>query len=135
MSWEQPKTNWKSTDFFNNTDFNRIKNNVLYLSEEINAYLKPVSIEEMREDVTSYTYFWKCDDFNSIENNMNILCRSVGETFDTKRYFPNGPFIKWDELNRLEEACERIYKLIQNNKSCLPRFDMRLGDVQLGNKE
>lgn len=135
MSWEQPKTNWESTDFFNFTDFNRIKNNVLYLSEEINAYLKPVSIEEMQEDVTSYAYIWRCDDFNSIENNMNILCRSVGETFDAKRYFPNGPFIKWDELNRLEEACERIYKLIQSNKNCLPRFDMRLCDVQLGNKE
>ena len=33
--WNEPKTDWKETDRFNIQDFNRIKNNLAYLHEQM----------------------------------------------------------------------------------------------------
>lgn len=35
MSWTTPKTNWKSTDFINVADYNRWKNNVEFLKDQL----------------------------------------------------------------------------------------------------
>ena len=32
MGWTTPKTNWTKTDFFNLSDYNRIKNNLPIMS-------------------------------------------------------------------------------------------------------
>ena len=32
--WQEPKTDWTVNDYFNYTDYNRIKNNIAYLREQ-----------------------------------------------------------------------------------------------------
>ena len=40
VDWIKPKTNWASTDKMNLEDYNRIKNNILYLKEKANEVNK-----------------------------------------------------------------------------------------------
>ena len=87
----------------------------------------------MGEDVTSTLVVWKSDQFNTIENNMDKVVAAMGDEFDKRRYFPNGVFIDFVELNRIEQACLDTYKAVKSQKACLTRLDFRLGDVQLGN--
>ena len=42
MSWTEPKTNWTENDFFNIKDYNRIKNNIAYLTEDVSNIVAPV---------------------------------------------------------------------------------------------
>ena len=44
VDWIKPKTNWASTDKMNLEDYNRIKNNILYLKEKANEVNKEFSI-------------------------------------------------------------------------------------------
>lgn len=133
MSWTEPKTNWTENDYFNIKDYNRIKNNIAYLTEEVSNIVAPVDGTDMGEDVTSTLVVWKSDQFNAIENNMDKVVASMGDEFGKRRYFPNGAFINADSLNRIEQACLDTYKAVKSQTTCLTRLDFRLGDVQLGN--
>ena len=133
MIWTEPKTNWTENDYFNIKDYNRIKNNIAYLTEEVINIVAPVDGTDMGEDVTSTLVVWKSDQFNAIENNMDKVVAAMGDEFDKRRYFPNGAFINADSLNRIEQACLDTYKAVKSQTTCLTRLDFRLGDVQLGN--
>lgn len=133
MSWTEPKTNWAENDYFNIKDYNRIKNNIAYLTEEVSNIVAPVDGTDIGEDVTSTLVVWKSDQFNAIENNMYKVVAAMGDEFDKRRYFPNGAFINADSLNRIEQACLDTYKAVKSQTTCLTRLDFRLGDVQLGN--
>lgn len=133
MIWTEPKTNWTENDFFNIKDYNRIKNNIAYLTEEVSNIVAPVDGTDMGEDVTSTLVVWKSDQFNTIENNMDKVVAAMCDEFDKRRYFPNGAFINADSLNRIEQACLDTYKAVKSQTTCLTRLDFRLGDVQLGN--
>lgn len=133
MSWTEPKTNWTENDYFNIEDYNRIKNNIDYLTKEVGYVVKPIDGTDMGEDVTSTLVVWKSDQFNTIESNMGKVVAAMGDEFDTRRYFPNGVFINADSLNRIEQACLDTYIGVKKQETCLTRLDFRLGDVQLGN--
>lgn len=133
MIWTEPKTNWTENDFFNIKDYNRIKNNIAYLTEEVSNIVAPVDGTDMGEDVTSTLVVWKSDQFNTIENNMDKVVAAMCDEFDKRRYFPNGAFINADSLNRIEQACLDTYNAVKSQTTCLTRLDFRLGDVQLGN--
>lgn len=133
MSWTEPKTNWTENDYFNIEDYNRIKNNIDYLMKEVGYVVKPVDGTDMGEDVTSTLVVWKSEQFNAIENNMDKVMIAMSDEFDTRRYFPNGAFVNWDSLNRIEQACLDTYTGVKKQETCLTRLDFRLGDVQLGN--
>lgn len=134
MKWTEPKTNWKSTDYFNIGDYNRIKNNLIYLSTEIGKYIKPISLSDMGSDITSYDGIWAHTQFNTIENNVSKIASVTEVSFTPKQFFPNGVFITWDELNRIEEACKNAYKYVKSNTSCIPILEFRLGNKQIGNR-
>ena len=73
MSWITPKTDWVATDRFNISDYNRIRGNISYLHEEAVKIFGPFDIEDMGEDIASYSVMWDYRMFNAIENNIDIL--------------------------------------------------------------
>lgn len=127
--WHTPKTKWKPTDRFNFVDYNRIKNNLVYLHELAEALWKPFSVEDMGPDIESYVAYWNVDVFNMFERNLeainnNIFTQDYGYS---KEFFSNGPFIRWDELNRIESAILSMNDILERQKAGLRRLSFRLG--------
>lgn len=125
--WNESKTDWKSGDVFECSDYNRIKNNIYYLKEQAELLCAPVvNFEDMGADKT-YTDFYYADEFNKFEQNIEkinavVYLQDIGTT---QRFFDNGAFISADEMNRLESACVAI-------KDVLDRIDKRHIPFRLG---
>lgn len=103
MEWITPKTDWKPTDKFNVSDFNRIIGNTQLVSEAISSMKRHFDIEQMGNNL-SYESVFDADAFNAIESNIdNIAKYSEYHKNDVKRsFYENGKFITYDELNRIE---------------------------------
>lgn len=130
--WHTPKTDWKITDRFNFVDYNRIKNNLLYL-HQLSVYLwKEYDMPDMGEDITEYTAFWDVDVFNLFETNLDLINQNIfTQDFGvSQRFFENGAFIKWDELNRIEGAILSMNDLLERQKAGLRRFSFRFGNFK-----
>ena len=132
MAWETPKTNWVSTDRFNISDYNRIKNNIVYLEEIGNEVYKPFVLSEMGEDKTSYAGFWTPAEFNLFEANLELIKQNFPESDigAYKVFFENGPFIDYQELNRIESALLKYYTMAIQQMAIIPRLAFRLGNVK-----
>lgn len=103
MSWQTPKTNWSDTDRFNIQDFNRIKNNLSMVLALLSCLYDDVEYEDMGEDADAYSSYWSVEDFNLIEENVEIVGKHTDGVNPYKlTFYPNGNFIKYDELNRIE---------------------------------
>lgn len=129
VEWQEPKVNWSSTDRFNLRDYNRIKNNLKWLHEKANMLYKMFDIVDMGDDMTEYTARWSAESFNAFEDNLatinaNIFTKDYGIA---QRFYANAPFIKWDELNRIESATLNMKKILVNLEAGLPRLAFRLG--------
>lgn len=131
IEWIQPKTDWSPSaeERFNIEDYNRIKNNLNYLHEKAMELYGEFSIQDMGSDIEIYTAFWNPDDFNTFEKNLdtinkNTFTRNIGSA---QTFYPNGIFIKWDELNRIESAMVRIRNTLIAQKESKNRLSFRLG--------
>lgn len=129
VEWTIPKTDWKSTDRFNFVDYNRIKNNLLWLHEKVSKLYRPFEIKDMGEDITDYLSYWKVQYFNAFEKNLDIINNHMF-TKDygvAQRFFENGPFIQWTELNRIEGTILKMRDILDRQEAGLMRFSFRLG--------
>ena len=132
IEWKKPKTDWKSSDRFNIVDFNRIKNNLRFLHQKACKLYRNFDIENMGDEVTSYESYWNVAFFNAFESNVDVI-NNIIYTKDygiTQRFFENGPFIKWDELNRIESACLEMKDILDRQESGLQRLSFRLGGMK-----
>lgn len=132
MLWHTPKTDWKETDRFNISDFNRIKNNLIYLHELSEELQRNYSMPDMGDDITDYKPYWDVKKFNLFETNLDLINDHIftvdygmGQTF-----YENGIFIKWDELNRIESAILSMNEIMQKQKSGLRKIGFRLGSYK-----
>lgn len=130
--WQEPKINWVATDRFNILDFNRIKNNLNYLHQKATCMYKTFEISDMGEDVDSYESYWNVLYFNAFENNVDtinkvILTKDYGLA---QKFYENGPFIKWDELNRIENACLKMKDILDRQELGLRRLSFRIGSMK-----
>lgn len=130
--WKDPKINWQPSDPVNYTDYNRIKNNLEYLWERGNQLFRPFSIVDMGEDKKSYKEYTYADEWNAFENNLDTINRNTANKNygQKKRFFDNGQFINWEELNRLESAIMSIKNIMDRLESGLPRLAVRFGNVK-----
>lgn len=115
--WQQPKTDWKTGEYFNIEDYNRIKGNLNEIGTLALALWPSLSWEEMGDDKTYESYGFYADEINRFEANVEYICRDgfafqVGER---KTFYDNQKFIDWQELNRIEEACLLMYSTIKNS--------------------
>ena len=114
MAWQEPKTDWKASDFFNIQDYNRIKGNLNEIRTQALTLWPDFPFEEMGTDKTYQDYGFYADEINRFEDNVDHICSgtfpfSVGEK---QTFYENQPFIGWEELNRIEEACRLMYSNI-----------------------
>lgn len=129
MAWVTPKTDWVATDRFNIEDFNRIKNNILFLQSWAREVFSYVPLDNMGEDIDSYTAYWNVDYFNAFENNIDALNEGIRQLdYGIKMTFAeNGYFINFTELNRIESATADMKRLCDEQYKLLMRLPFRLG--------
>ncbi len=128
-NWVIPKTKWKPTDRFNFVDYNRIKNNLACLHTIASRLYKPFNIADMGHDITDYLAYWDVDIFNLFEKNLDTINKNVmSQDFgQSQTFYPNGIFIQWDELNRIEGATLSIKTLLDIQESGKSKLSFRLG--------
>ena len=109
MAWTAPKTNWTPTDYFNASDYNRIKTNIEHCATmpETAISISPMGITKSTGDPIY------ASEINKFEQNVSTLCEYIGETYGAwPTNYPNGPIIRWKELNRIEKALYRVYVVL-----------------------
>lgn len=128
--WQPPKTDWKSNDFFNIQDYNRIKENLKEIQSLAVTLWPDFSLEDMGADKTYQDYGFYADEINKFESNLERICAGtfpfqIGER---QTFYENQPFVDWKELNRLESACQTIYQNILGRRNGIPRIQFVLGN-------
>lgn len=129
VEWKEPKTDWAITDRFNYADFNRIKNNLLWLQEKANELYRSFEMADMGEDMTSYEEYYDVDYFNAFESNLDTINSEIyTQDFGVaQRFFENAPFIQYEEVNRIESATLKMRNLLLNQAESRRRIAFRLG--------
>ena len=110
-----PKIDWKESDKFNKEDYNRIKNNLDYLQylySELNRSYEKI---DLGEDIIDYTSRYKASDFNNFEEILETINIYQLEIGSTQSFLPNGVFIDFAELNRIESACIKLHEIMENH--------------------
>lgn len=140
MSWQQPKTDWKvhynsdgsyAGDYFEATDYQRIKNNLLFLHElALTMYPKISSLTDI-PDVTTASFGY-ASYINALERGLDVL---AGGSFDPgipsrKTWQGNDTALLASDLNRIESSCLQLYQALSGQEKCLPRLSFILGGVQ-----
>ena len=133
MGWTEPKTNWTADDRLNAADYNRIKNNLTYLHELGTELYPSFSIADLGadKDVTGH-YFAK--EFNDLEDSLDLInSKTYPRDYGNKQSFAdNGPFIRYEELNRIESAILGIYNTLTSQKAGVNRLAFTLGIKRIG---
>jgi hypothetical protein len=146
MAWITPKTNWSAQysdtglfigDFFNVTDYNRIKNNLLYLRELATQLMLNVPViivgadkhypDGSNPDFDNDHFF--ADEINLIEDGLEALDKKMGfvDFGEKQTFYENGRFIDADELNRIERAELELYNLLNSSLAGRQRLSFSLG--------
>lgn len=137
MEWQTPKTNWKVSsgstytgDYFNVSDYNRIKNNLICLTELADKLYVGLSPEgTLLEANKTFNDIYFADDFNQMETRLQSLNeQTVKQDYGTSEtFYQNGAFITYDELNRIESSCLDMYTRFSNQSNGLRMMAFTLG--------
>ncbi len=111
LEWITPKTNWAKTDIFAYTDYNRIRNNLLYLNDLLNERYPETAQSLDLGNALAFSSDYSPSQFNAFEDALESFTRvgldaNIGSK---KTYKGNDPFIGYGELNRLESCCLRWF--------------------------
>lgn len=131
MAWIQPKTNWTASDRFNISDYNRIKGNLDFLKDKAETLYMSFDTQDMGPEKNYVDYIY-ASEINKVEENLekinqNIFTQDFG---DRQTFVPNGVFITYDELNRIESAILNMYNLLDRQKAGLIRLAFRFGNMK-----
>lgn len=141
LEWKAPKTDWYGEsddngnytgDRFNVEDFNRIKNNFVFLKYAASENYKKFSIHDLGRDRVPSDYFY-ADEINKMEANLNIVSQNtVGLEFGSATEFiPNSNIFTYEDLNRLESSMLKLYERIVEDGKTQHRLAFRLGGGDL----
>lgn len=126
MAWITPKTTWQPTDHINTEDYNRIQGNLAHLANIFNIVVQSYQSQ-------SYTDLPYADKWNIAEDNLDEINRLTYE-FDIgakKHFLDNHNYIDYEELNRLEQAIDKIYNVYVVNMSLARHLAFRLGNTRM----
>lgn len=138
-TWISPKTDWKMFydadgnyigDYFEPSDYNRIKNNLAYLKNLAeNLYESILDFQDMGEDV----YYGSPQEpaasvITRIQSNLEVLSnqtvkKDVGEA---AKFYSNQAGYLVDELNRIEQMSLSLYILLRGQSQNKRRLSFRL---------
>lgn len=136
MTWTTPKTDWYGAvvngvytgDRFNAVDFNRIKNNLVYLRDLAVKVYEEFSITAVGADKTTADYFY-AEEINKMELNLaTINANTFKMSYGTApTYSDNGRTMDYLELNRLERAILDLYDKLTNQYEGRRKFKWNFG--------
>lgn len=136
MAWTTPKTDWHGAvvngvytgDRFNAVDFNRIKNNLVYLRDLAVKVYEEFSITAIGADKTTADYFY-AEEINKMEQNLaTINAKTLKISYGTApTYSDNGRTMDYAELNRLEGAILDLYDKLTNQYEGRRKFKWNFG--------
>lgn len=108
--WTTPKTDWTASSYFNAVDYNRIKNNLIVLSDLVNAVYPALSIADMGSDKTVSDFMY-ADEFNLFETNLETMKNWIVDLGIGRGtlYSENAPMPNYTELNRIESAMLKMH--------------------------
>lgn len=134
MEWITPKTDWMARqdeagkyagDYFNTLDFNRLKNNIEFLGAMAHEFW-PVFVRAMPD--RKYEEYPFADEINTLADNLEAINAFVDCEIGQKTvYEENGAFIGYEDLNRLESACLKLYEAMWNLYTRPVKLPFRLG--------
>ena len=118
MEWINPKTDWDG-EALNPVDYNRIKNNLLYLHNKINEHFPPDKPFPDFGNDKIYGDYYYASEFNAFEDELEDLNkRAYSYDIGKKQIFVDlGKFITSNELNRIESATLKLYQMIEQIES------------------
>ena len=130
--WTTPKTDWSSTDYFNLTDYNRIKNNIAYIRELALEVFVDFPFEDMGNDKTSYTEYPYAAEFTAMEYNLEYIRENtfLFDDSEYKQWYENQRTPNYEDFNRLERACLLFYQGFNSIKENKARLSFRLGAMK-----
>lgn len=136
MAWSTPKTDWHGEeidgvyigDYFNATDFNRIKNNLEYLRNLAVGLYPSFAIHSIGQDRTPKDFFY-ADEINKLEQNLETVNNaSIKMSYGSApSYANNGRMMDFRELNRLEGAILDLYDRLTNEHEGRRKFTWNFG--------
>lgn len=137
MAWITPKTDWKAEydgtgafvgDYVNIEDYNRIKNNLLFIRDMAEDFFGNIPQITVSADKT-YSDYYYADEWNQIEDGLDAIVNATGiwNVGPKQTFYDNGHFITYSELNRIESAELKIYNAINNSLLMRHRLAYRLG--------
>lgn len=129
--WHAPKTNWvKLGDRFNIQDYNRIKGNLEYLNERASKLIIQFNIDDMGPDKETYRASFYAAEFNRFERNLEVINKHIlMQNYGiAQQFYDNGPFIDYEELNRIEGAILSMNEILDNLEAGLTRLSFRMGN-------
>lgn len=134
-SWITPKTDWIKSDEFTIVDYNRIRNNLLYINDMLNERYPDKAQPLDLGDAMIYSGDYYPSKFNAFEDALESFTRiGTNVNIGSKKTFKgNDPFIGYKELNRLEECCLRWHDLnpVITSVSLSPSiFEFGVSDTQ-----
>ena len=141
MEWQEPKTDWKVEfdtagsyigDYFNATDYQRIKNNLLYLKNLAETMYRIISFPSI-PDVTAASFGY-ASTIDALERALDALADG---TFDPgiqerKHWEANAPAPSAEDLNRIESSCMQMFGTLSGQAKCLPHLSFILGGAEIG---
>ncbi len=126
MSWQTPKTNWRTQDAYLAADDGRIRGNADYLRAWANRICAPMDDSPLgqygEEDVLTVSAY------NAVENAVAAVCGEVGPADYAPRTLTAGGPV-WDaaDLRRLEGTCADLNRRLLSAEYCRPTLHFTLG--------
>lgn len=141
MAWTEPKINWSAAkdsngkyvgDYFNATDYQRIKSNLTYLRELAGSMYPAIVLPAIPDRAVGDGLYTA--DINALERSLDAL---VAGTFDPgiparKTWASGVPCPLAEDIERIERSCLQLYNTWIGQQVCLPRLVLILGGVQIG---
>ena len=134
--WQTPKTDWHGEiidgsyvgDRFNAEDFNRIKNNLIYLRDLAVKMYDEFEIQFVCDNKSVADFFY-ADEINLMEQNFNTInANTFNEPYgESPEYVDNGNTMDFTELNRLEGAMLDLYIKLYNESEGRRMFTWNFG--------
>lgn len=130
--WQEPKINWTKDDSINIEDFNRIRNNLLYLYDKSKTLYKNYNLSKQLVEEVNYSSYAYSDKWNFLEFTSNDIYNNTYElnVGTMKEFIAYQNYIDYNELNRLENLCLKYYELFKSQENTVEKLSFTLGNYR-----
>lgn len=134
MAWTTPKTDWYGAtvngvytgDYFNAVDYNRIKNNIVYLTNLAYTLYPKFDVYDLGDDRTVKDYVYLDDMTNMISNLNTINANTINKDYELPNIYTLSTF-RFEDLNEIENMTLDLYKNLTNQYEGRRMFTWNFG--------